>query len=338
MILRGASAAALALLLVLGLAACEPCAGLSSCGGDPSVSYRGALDVRHPDIPKAGLRVVFRPSGGVPVEGDSVVALTDTAGVFTLRADARGEGTLRGDLSVVLPGEFGTLLLGQVELATSDLRGDVRFLSTWKVDPYLAYIGAVFDRRTDRGVPGVTVEFRRTGGIRIRPEQFTTVTNTAGLFGFSPVPLGRGKVKGELTIRAPGLRARTDTIEVSTFDTDEARLKPPALGRYGVGPIINYIGRLLWVDSDEGARDVRIVFRRTGGVQTEQDSLVTTSNADGYFGITLAPLDYGEVVGDLVVRPAPPGRETTYPIRMRTLDDDRVLGNAPPLGDFRVPR
>ena len=60
------------------------------------------------------------------------------------------------------------------------------------IGPSLEYAGAFHKRATLQPMPGVRVEFRRTGGIPVQPETFTAVTDGNGVFTFPLVPLANG--------------------------------------------------------------------------------------------------------------------------------------------------
>jgi hypothetical protein len=329
-----------AVLLLLIAAACDPCAGVLTCGG-PAVRYSGAVELRYTGQPIAGARVEFVRTGGVALERDTVVVTTDAAGRFQLEAGARGSGTATGVVRVT--GADGALLsvVSDVQLATSKASGEVRHLGAWRI-PYVhvGREGVIFWRAPHTRAPGLEVEFRRTGGVQVTPERFTTRTDSEGLFPFLALPWEAGEIIGELRIRLP---APYDTVEIRDslgFTAVAGGDDIHVAGQWGVGPHFPYVGRLVWGDTKQLATGVELEFQRTGGVPISPERVVWRSSDNPYGNVQLipaVPLGYGEVVGDLTVRPPAPYRAFTIEgLRLATSTKD--VASAPVVHEWEVPR
>jgi hypothetical protein len=82
---------------------------------------------------------------------------------------------------------------------------------------------AFSDSVTQRPLPGVTIDWQRTGGIDTDPVSFTRQSNVDGRASLSMRAGAPGTVTGTLTIRPPG-RAETAVtgITLPTFDADSS--------------------------------------------------------------------------------------------------------------------
>jgi hypothetical protein len=97
------------------------------------------------------------------------------------------------------------------------------------------------------------------------------------------------------------------------------------LGLWGVGPSLRYLGRILRADTDAPIADAVVEFQRTSGIAVAPSVLTSRTIASGLFPLAPNPLDTGEVVGNLTIRPPAPFRDTTFTgIRLRTFDSDTL--------------
>ena len=96
-------AALAALALPLALSACDECAWMPSCHNPPEVSASGQLVDRVSGQPLPGGLVSFVRDSGVQLHSDTLRAVTDVSGFFTLRGGAFVSGTVFGHVLVDAP-------------------------------------------------------------------------------------------------------------------------------------------------------------------------------------------------------------------------------------------
>lgn len=325
----------LSLLLLVLSAACDPCAGIGACA-EPQLRYTGIVTTLFPDYPARDVRVEFVRRGGVGLADAKLTAVSDSAGVFVLEGRAQEEGKVTGDLVFYPPSPIAPVTITDVEMSTARAPGELRRLGTWMIQyPFFAYKGALFHRNDGQPpAKGIEVEFRRTGGIPIYPDTFTVLSDERGHFDLRPKTSVSGEVVGDVTVHllppyqpyvVRGLRLSTFTIP--RIDS----LIPLPIG-YG----LPYSALLTWEVGGRPAVGVEVEFRRTGGVRIYPERFVTRTDAFGTVLLNPAPLESGELVGDVVVRlPAPRGEVVVIPgLRLRTVEDSRPTQF---LGFFRVP-
>ena len=310
------------LLLVLVLPACDPCAGVLSCG-DPEIAYRGTLLMRHSGAPVVDARVEFVASGGVGLT-EPAVARTDSAGIFVLEGATESRGQVSGVVRIYY--SDGMLVDSIPGLVLSATRGgDSHNLGPIPIAwPHIDAFGNLFQRATRKPAAGVEVEFRRTGGVAIDPDTFVVKTDAAGNFPLRPSLAGTfGEVVGDLIIR-PGGGARADTVRglrlAATLRNDPSA---NVLHR-GIGPHIPFIGRVVWGDNGAPAAGVQVEVKRVGGIEVEPAQYTVVANALGLFSLTGVPAAAGEVKYEITFRSTTPALSVVYPYTVRTLEDDRV--------------
>jgi hypothetical protein len=314
----------LLLLLAVGATACDPCSGVLGCG-ELRLRYRGEVTQRYVDAPIADARVEFVRTGGPRLERDTLAATTDAQGRFLLEARAYGDADVVGWLRV--HDAQGVLVdsIGEMRLRPTSMAGNALDLSLRLPHATVGRYGVLVWRGTDQRAAGVRVEFHRTGGVPTYPEHFSTVTDAAGRFVFAAVPLAEGVVMGDLVFDlAPPYRAERHAAV--HFPAVGGGPDQEIAGVWGVGPIFPYMGLLLWGDTREVASGVQVEFRRTGGIPITPEQVVMTSNGNEYGNVRLlpvTPLDYGEVVGELTIRPPAPYPTVVIPdFRLHTVEED----------------
>lgn len=320
----------LAPLLLLLVAACDPCAGIGTCSA-PLVRYTGTVMTPFADYPARDVRVEFVRTGGVSLESQALTAVTDTAGRFVLEGRARDEGAVTGDLVLHAPSPIPPVTVSGVTMETARAPGDVRQLGRFQVQyPHFSYRGQLFHR--NNGQPpaeGLEVEFRRTGGIPIRPDSFVVRSDKAGYFDLRPRTSVTGVVVGDLTVRAlppyqpfvvRGVRLATSTVSLGD-----------SIIRVGIGWGLPYSGILVWDSNGRPAGGIPIEMRRKGGVRIHPEVHRTTTDPHGTFLLDPAPLERGELLADVVaILPPPHGEHVLIrDLRLPTTEDDhpvRLLG------------
>jgi hypothetical protein len=169
---------------------------------------------------------------------------------------------------------------------------------------------------------GVSVTFRRTGGVPVATDSLRSVSTADGLVSLRLEPLAAGLVVGDLEIRppAPFVPEVVRNLRLTTVDDDVLR----SAGAVAAGPWLPYAVRLYRRGTDSAMAGVRGVFRRRSGVATAADTLASVSTPEGLLSLQLAPLATGEVVGDLeLVPPAP-----LAPLTVRNLRLEAVLSDS----------
>lgn len=315
------------LLLPLLTTACDPCSALGSCGA-PQVRYEGRLEKAFGPAagPAGDVRVKFVRTGGVELESDTVGARSGPDGRFLLEARAEAEGQVVGDLWIYPPEPVEPVRVEGVRMATSRAPGEVRTLGEWKVAfPYFAYQASVYYRATREPARGVEVEFRRTGGIPVHPDTFRVTTNQWGEATLRPRTEVYGEVVGELVVHPlpPYAPFTVRDVRLRTFVTERV----DSLIRIGIGSGLPYAVHVFWEEDRTPAEGVELEFRRTSGVPITPERFTSRSDRYGTAWLNPTPLAPGEVVGDVTLRPPPPGETVVLRgVRLPTVEDDRVPG------------
>jgi hypothetical protein len=248
----------------------------------------------------------FRRTGGVAIEPGVLGGVTGPDGRFPLRATVTDSGDVIGDLVLRdVSGDSSVYRDVRIRTFAAD---ELRLAGVWGVGEHLSYVGELWSNTTRRPAPGVTVEFRRTGGIAVSPDRFTAVTNEAGRFALSPRTRERGEVAGDLLVRADGAERPVATVRLRTFNEDETRLA----GVWGFGPSLFYVGEVLRTDVNLPVVGARVEIVRTGGIEVEPERATATTDAGGRFPISMTPRSGGELVARVTVRPAAPWPDTAY--------------------------
>lgn len=296
---------------------------------DPRIYHVGELfDRATGGAPPAGTKVEFRQTGGVELTRSSVTVTPDATGRFLLNVRAKEEGAVEGFLVVRPPAPFDPDTVRGLRLETTVARDSVAFLGRWGVGPRLVYVAELFDRATGGPAAGIEVVFRRTGGIRVEPDTFTVRTNERGAFVLELSPADEGELIGELEIRPPApYRQEVVPVRLTTTHKDgEVRF----LGRWGVGFNLAYVGEIVRREDYGAMPGVEVEFRRTGGIRVEPDTLTVKTDENGRFLLAPRPLEEGEVLGQLIIRPPAPFAELRVPeVRLSTSVQDgevRFLG------------
>lgn len=195
---------------------------------DPIVLVSFELHWRYDGSFLVGVPVQFRRTGGETMDPDTISGRTDVGGRFFIRAETSGPGSVLGELVVFDP-RLPEPYVGDVGLPTFHEYRPVDVpVGVLLVGPSLLYFGRLYlaDGVDRRIAYGSEVEFRRTGGISIEPDTFVTDVKEWGGFPFEATTLHEGSVVGDLIFRPPPpyLPDTIVGVEVSTFNSDEARL------------------------------------------------------------------------------------------------------------------
>jgi len=182
---------ALAAGLVLGFAACDPCAGVIGCSNGKYLAASGQIVDAVSGAGVDGVRIDIVRTGGVELAADSVSATSTGGGFWRAELSPAASGTLVADVKVSPPGQ-APYRLHDVHLETREHRGDANLNERWVPFLYFDYVAEFWlNGTTDTRPEGIPVEFRRTGGVSIRgPGQAAGVyrapTNVAGRIHLYP--------------------------------------------------------------------------------------------------------------------------------------------------------
>jgi hypothetical protein len=162
--------------------------------------------------PVGGVRVTLVRTAGVGVDGDSVTAVTGGDGMVTLRAGAADVGPVVVSVRVTPPARWPSYRVDGVEVRTYTGRGEGGVLGRWVVDPYVEYIGEIFDSRNGAPLSGARIAFTRLSGPTMEPETVTDVSEPSGRFLWEPRVVGYGPIVGRVRVDHPALPGGTVLI------------------------------------------------------------------------------------------------------------------------------
>lgn len=206
-------------------------------------------------------------------------------------------------------------------------------LAGCRVEREVNYGGRVIDFASGRGVGGVTLVFRRTGGAPIGADSLVARTDGEGHYVLRASAGGDGEVVGELTVRPPG---------ASPYVVRELRLAPTTvrggggvLATFVTQPYVDFVGELTYRRLNIPLAYSGVRFVRTSGARLARgDTLYGGSGPDGLFYMETLALEPGEIVGDLTL--TPPDFPRPYVVRGVRLTA-RVTDRRPALDrSFRV--
>ncbi len=319
-------AAALALALGVGSQGCDRCAGILGCMEQPRLSLDGQLIVRETGAAVPGAQLTFVRTGGIQLIGDSVAVTTDGEGRFQLAAGAAGMGTVVGDLVVRPPAPWHPYRVSGLSFPTSNVRGQGQILGQLVVVPYIAFLGAVYNRTGGGALAGAKVTIVRTGGVGlVSADSFDITANDGGVFYFSTDAQNPGVLIADMIVQSPALPRPFIRSGVGFPAIYQYRV-PAIGGTWHIGDWLPYVGVLFQRGSLVRTAGIAVEFQRTGGIPVQPDTFTVQTNSDGYFPISPTPLAAGEVVGNLIVHaPAPAPAETIFAQRLATADVDQQV-------------
>ncbi|MDB4877439.1 MAG: hypothetical protein JWM41_3885 [Gemmatimonadetes bacterium] len=298
----------------------------------PVFSIAGELFYRATNELVRSGTVTFKRTGGVAISGGDVhVSSIDGAGRADLLQNvfASGADDVIGELTVNLPGAFGTSVLTNFHLTPSYVFRPAS-VRRFGVGPTLSWFYRVYNRATVNGAPNTTVTFTRTGGIPTSAESFTATTDKDGNFFVPLLPLAQGTVVGNLTISPPPPFHSyvISGLQIPTLDADGVRFLPG----FGVGPHLPWLGTVTC--GGKLLPNTRVIVVRVGGLSVPPNQLDTKTDADGRFDLSVfKPTEYGTMILDLEF--FPPSESSCiglvhHGLQLPTLDfdsDKRFIAN-----------
>jgi len=283
---------------------------------DPFMLMVGELRERKTLAGIVGATVTMRRMSGALFSPDTVVFVTDQDARFFLQPTILdfGDGTFTAEFELDVPGHERKWLVHQThKLQYTD--DGIRFIFLL-AGRTLNYVAQVVRRGTWQAMPGVTVEFTRTGGIPVQPPNFSPpVDPGAGGFQLNPEPLADGEVEFDLTIRPPApypteiLRG----LRIRSHDDDSTR----HMGFIGFGAQAylraRFVDRATGAPADSG---IITVVRRVQGLTIvtplAADSGFRAIDSVGMVNYTGATPDSGAITFDVQVRLPPPANPEMF--------------------------
>jgi hypothetical protein len=309
-------------VLGAGIAACDPCSGVASCDRPLCVSLNGRII----DFP--GERGVSGVDVAVRVGDSTRTVRTDGDGFWQASLGVTtDDAVVSATITVTSAASPAPYVVADVMVPTSRRRGDGIDVGRWYAQPQLRFVGEV-RARAGVSLSGATVRVDRVGGVDGTVDGLVSRIGTDRRF-IVEAPAGAvGTMLVRLTFSGPGL-SRTfvqDSLPVLTMYRDTTA---NVQGVYSVGAGFPYRLRVLRRGTDGGLAGATVVFRRTGGVDTELDSVRVTTDAEGYAPIDLRPTEPGTVLASVRIAATGVPTETYAGLSYETADDDvaRFAGN-----------
>lgn len=303
---------------------------------DPYHALLGEVRMRSTGAPptlrgEEGARVVFRRTGGVVAERDSLSTFTDGAGRFVLLPGEAPPGPIAGRVTITHPDFEEPWTFHDVVIDSEHRDGPLDVDRVFSRGPSLNWAGVIVFRNAGGQTPAADtrVTFQRTGGIPVSPDTFTVTTQPWGGFSLFTRTREEGVVIGELIVDPPPPRSRDTIPEVRmpTYDSGEQRV----LKRWAVGEQINHVGLVFvrsageWIPADS----VQVRLRRVGGIEVETPTSTVATTYWGAFPIKLATDQEGALRLEaevLLDPPRGPARIEDLEVETFAADSQRVAG------------
>ncbi|MGZ8376251.1 MAG: hypothetical protein ACXW05_14215 [Gemmatirosa sp.] len=161
--------------------------------------------------------------------------------------------------------------------------------------------GRVVEYLTGRGVPGVTVVFRRLSGAALPADSLVTLTDGEGRFRFAAEARGAGEVVGEVLVRPPSPDLPSYVVPDVRLAVSDVRGAGGSLDSYTVQPYVAWVGSVKTRRATASTAFAFARFERTGGPRLVGGDVRTVSlDPNGFFFIEALALDTGTVIGRLL--------------------------------------
>jgi hypothetical protein len=201
---------------------------------------------------------------------------------------------------------------------------------------HVSYRGRITGHFTNEGVPGVRVEFRRTGGIALERDTVSAVTGEGGRYLLSVPASERGTVEGEIVVTPPG-SSTPYVVPGLRLATVEVRGDARDLPVWVADPYVDVFGMIYSRATRQFLGNTPGEFRRTGGLPFTPTPYRVSSDAGSGLRINVSSTTSGEIEGDLFVRPAGAPREyLVRHLRLPTRYDGEAGFNVPFIGFWGV--
>lgn len=285
--------------------------------------YQAAIIYRGKPLPGSVVR--FIPDAGVNLRDLAGPGVSNGSGLFDLQL----EGDSIGSVS-------GTLQIENVYVRITNIKGfKIPLGYKWElpvsqgaisVGGQIAYGGLILNRGTDERLPGVAVEFQRTGGVEVFEAVSKTVTGDNGFFriDFVPLvadidPLTNAEVIGDLVIKPVGQpETRHRNIRLPIYDSTSIR----SLGSFSYGERWSWTVEVFDRGMQQLLANADGEFRQTAGPTITPSVFQKKTGADGRFEMRAQVRDTGTVVGDFYITPPGQSSRKVQTLALRTNADD----------------
>ncbi len=317
--LAGAAPAATgAVVLVLLLTGCEPCAGVSGCTTERRLDVAGQIVDRATGRPVGGVTIHVAPSTAGATGG---AVTTDAEGRWRVTGVATSD-SVTTDVSV--QGAAGGYVVRALRLPTVRGAGEATYVGLWTSRAFArALITAL-----RRGVPavGASVVFRRTSGVNIAPGVVQSATNGAGTFELAFDADSLGAAIGTLEVNYAGRRSVFTGYGVNA----EYRYGiPRPAAALTIGGSLVYGGQVAYRGTEEKVPGATVRFVRTGGIPLLTPTITTVSADAGVFVLNLeTDADTGRVIGDVTITSPDGTQRFTYRNKAFAIYDASVIPNS----------
>jgi hypothetical protein len=167
----------------------------------PVAAATGRFIVHKTGAAMSGVSVSFVRDSGVELHGDTIRGTSDDEGFFTIEGESQSLGTVFGHMLVVPTAPHAPYTVSNLEIKSSNIRGESSVLGRLVVDPYLILIGELHDRKTYALLPGAKVRMHRLAGGRLVKDDTTFVTDGGGRFAWiEPRVLEFGTIQARFRI------------------------------------------------------------------------------------------------------------------------------------------
>lgn len=193
-----------------------------------ALEYYGTVTFRGTDESQSGW-LTWRRTGGVPTTPEFLWMPSGSDNLLHFAVQPGAVGAVVGDAFFEPSGTTDTVRFPGLRLTTYDSAQAPSF--NLHYGERLAYAGRLVDGATGAPLAGVSLRFRRTGGIALVSDSVRVVTDGSGGFRLAPATRTRGEVTGELTAFLGGAVRPAGTVRLATFAADTTR----SLGDIRVG-------------------------------------------------------------------------------------------------------
>ena len=187
-----------ALVPIVALAGCDPCAGVS-CSTTPHVTITGTIVDPATGAGASGMRVNLRATdaGGYSAE---TLTTTGATGVWQATVDVQTSGDAS---AVVTVSGANASYTATLPVQASTKHGDAIAVGLWTDVPYIQQLLSVLVK--EQPLVGADVHFEPKSGPRLLNARTNSTTNGAGIFELRFAAQTLGSVVGVLTITHPSL-------------------------------------------------------------------------------------------------------------------------------------
>lgn len=312
---------AAALVTVISVGGCDPCAGTPNCHVFSKVSVTGQFVSRKTGERVGGVQVEFTRESGRETQVDPIRTVSDDQGYFTLHTATYGDGGVTGILRITPPPPWSPYEVRNFTMQSHIVRGDGNYLGQLVVDPYIFMIGEFFDRRRGTIVPNARLTLKRTGGVMMTPDSVDIFADDAGNFTFGADVSTHGVVEVDAVLTTP---YDAEPFRFKYLLKTEHRQTAPFRERFTFPRLAQWVVEFSRRGTGIFVPGVRAKFVWTGGVHVVPEVIEDQLTEFGRLAIFPTPEGDGEFEGKLIVMP-PNFPTETIPLKLRTHYEDTVF-------------